>query len=206
MKMKALISLLLFCQASFAQAGILVTFDGTMDSYVNGPFNAGDSFSGSFELDESVTADSSGNSNRFVGAVDNFQLNIAGEIFTGGDGTLNQVTGSSDFFLVDLGGSNGVIDNTPSSGGNILTSLHFDWRGVSGAIFPDPTVMATNKTELDFGYRRVTFQFNDTFSDQVIQGAASINIGAASPVPVPASVWLLGTGLLALFGFSRKKI
>ena len=32
----------------------------------------------------------------------------------------------------------------------------------------------------------------------------SLNIGTASPVPIPASAWLFGSGLLSLIGFSKR--
>jgi len=28
---------------------------------------------------------------------------------------------------------------------------------------------------------------------------------STAPVPVPAAIWLMGSGLMGLFGFSRKK-
>lgn len=201
--MKLPIALLLLLSSSFAQATIMVTFSGTMDGFVNGPFNSGDTYSGSFDLDESVAA--TGVFNDFIGAVDNFQLDIAGNIFTAENGRLRQFAPvGDDFMSVDFGGTFGTINNTPS-GGNVLTSVHFDWRGAGGALYPDPTVIATNLTEVDFGFRRVVFGFNNEFDDQVIQNASQINFGPASAVPVPAAVWLFGSGLIGLFGFSKKK-
>ena len=202
--MKLPIVLLLLFSSSLAQATIMVTFSGTMGPFVNGPYNNGDAISGSFDLDEAVVGTTfSATTYDFVGAVDNFQLNIAGNLFTGGNGLLRQ-QGGNDFLSVDIGGTNGSVDNTPS-GGNVLTSVHFDWRGPAGTIFPDPAVMASSLSTTDFNFRRIVFGFNNQFSDQVIQIAAQINFGPASAVPVPAAVWLFGSGLIGLFGFLKKK-
>jgi hypothetical protein len=60
----------------------------------------------------------------------------------------------------------------------------------------------------------VMYSFADSFSPNVgvalmtirtlADGATLLNAGAASPVPVPGSVLLFGSGLLGLFGIRRK--
>jgi len=38
-----------------------------------------------------------------------------------------------------------------------------------------------------------------------IDNASQITFGSASVVPVPAAVWLFGSGLLGLLGIARRK-
>lgn len=38
-----------------------------------------------------------------------------------------------------------------------------------------------------------------------LSGVLNIEEGSISPVPVPAAAWLFGSGLIALFGFSRRR-
>jgi len=48
-------------------------------------------------------------------------------------------------------------------------------------------------------------QSGSPYSEADIDAIAAISSGAAvSAVPVPAAVWLMGSGLLGLMGFSRK--
>lgn len=58
----------------------------------------------------------------------------------------------------------------------------------------DAVVAAVNDGSLRFGYHVRSI------------GAAGGSDGYASLVPVPAAVWMLGTGLLGLIGFGRRKI
>ncbi len=40
---------------------------------------------------------------------------------------------------------------------------------------------------------------------KLIYGSDSVSLGVVSAVPLPAAVWLFGTGLLSLIGFSKRK-
>ena len=44
-----------------------------------------------------------------------------------------------------------------------------------------------------------------SFSPRTWNGTINYDVSAPSPVPVPAAVWLFGTGLLGLIGFSKRK-
>ncbi|MEQ1637903.1 MAG: VPLPA-CTERM sorting domain-containing protein [Methylococcales bacterium] len=46
---------------------------------------------------------------------------------------------------------------------------------------------------------------NDTFSGFIQSEAYTEAYGSVAPVPVPAAIWLLGSGLVGLMGFSRRK-
>jgi len=187
---------------STASQAVTVSFSGVMDGFNAGPFSGGTAFSGSFMLDESVVA--TGGVSTFSGAVDNFVLEIDGNVFTGNNGNVQQfssASGATDFFTIDIGGSNGSVSGTV--GPDVFTGFSVDWRGSN--LFADTTVLAHDLTTADFSYTRVIFEFNDLISESVIDNASVINFGSVSAVPVPAAVWLFGSGLLGLFGMARRK-
>ena len=53
------------------------------------------------------------------------------------------------------------------------------------------------------GLERISLALSDTQTDPFISVFSIEN--SVTSVPIPAAVWLFGSGLLALFGFSRKK-
>jgi len=68
-----------------------------------------------------------------------------------------------------------------------------------GVICPTDNVRGT--------YDGTNFSMNRFYSDSFIDGfnyEITIN-GSVSAVPVPAAVWLFGSGLIGLFGISRRK-
>ncbi len=179
---------------------VVVNFNGELDFANTGPFSAGDFFSGSFTVDETVTT----SNGIFAGAIDNFVLEIAGYTFTGENGRLQQFSsanGQTDFMRITLGGANGTVSG--NAGVDVFTSFTTDWRG--GNLFGGPNIPANNLTTDDFSYRRITLGFNDDILDTVIEPADSIIVGPLTAVPLPASIWLLGSGLLGLLGLARRK-
>ncbi|MCE9549761.1 MAG: VPLPA-CTERM sorting domain-containing protein [Betaproteobacteria bacterium] len=80
-----------------------------------------------------------------------------------------------------------------SGGGWILLVTHskgnlgYGWWGIGGQ---GPSAWGDYTGARDYGYMSIT----------------SINIAPASTVPVPASAWLLGSGLLGLIGVMRRKV
>ena len=187
---------------STASQAVTVSFSGVMDGFNAGPFSGGTAFTGSFILDESVAA--TGGVSTFSGAVDNFMLEIDGNVFTGNNGTARQfssASGATDFFTVNIGGANGSVSGI--AGLDVFTGFSVDWRGPN--LFSDTTVLAHDLTVADFSYTRVVFGFNNLTSESVIDNASVINFGSVSAVPVPAAVWLFGSGLLGLVGVARRK-
>lgn len=183
---------------------ITVDFNGVLDPFNVAPFTNGDAFTGSFNLDEAIVPTGT-NTKTFTGVVDNFTLDVAGNLFTGQNGRVQQFTGSgggTDFFSLLLGGNNGSISG--AVGVNTITKFTVDWRGP--ALFTDPAVLAQNLTTSDFSFRRITMRFSDgSTATTTIDNASQITFGSASVVPVPAAVWLFGSGLLGLLGIARRK-
>jgi hypothetical protein len=112
--------------SSVSQA-VTVNFSGVLDPNNVAPFTAGDAFTGSFELDESVIPTGSSIAT-YTGIVDNFMLDVAGNIFTGQNGRVQQFTGNSggDFFTISIGGNNGTVSG--SIGANTINRFTVDWR------------------------------------------------------------------------------
>ncbi len=50
-----------------------------------------------------------------------------------------------------------------------------------------------------------SISLTNVYSGTTINGASGVNYTAPSPVPVPAAAWLLGSGVLGLFGISRRR-
>lgn len=191
-----LIAALLFTTCLQA-ATVTVSFSGTVNQFNTGPFTAGTPFSGTFELDSSVAISPI---NRFLGAVDNLQLNIGGDLFTGSNGNLQQVilpAGEALVFSFPVGTTSG------SYNGKTFESMSFELRGAD--LFSDVSQMTTkNLTTSDFTYISATFDFGGV-SDWVIVRGTEFNNVTISAVPIPASAILFMPALLGLLGIARKK-
>lgn len=105
------------------------------------------------------------------------------------------------FTLTSTGGS-GLFSGTFTVGGSLLTGS-----------FTDLTV-------LDFGGGNGQFLGDIFYSGGSLQGSLTggrlegtftgsdviAKLGKVSVVPVPAAVWLFGSGLIGLVGFARRKV
>ena len=236
--MRLPIILFLVLSSSLAQART-VSFGGLLESNdfffnaFNLPspfFTIGDSYSGSFEIDESVAAtpfEPSVNTTQaanFIGAADNLSINIAGSILTGNNGTIIQLLdagnagplvsiqfGGTDFFG---GGSFGTVTGSAPNGANLKSII----LAVGGTALQDASVVAPAQILRDgFTSLRIDFDRSSLGIDNLDQlnfdatssgpvGMVPTPVGMVpAPVPVPATVWLVGSGLMGLFGFSKKK-
>jgi hypothetical protein len=74
------------------------------------------------------------------------------------------------------------------SGVSFLAEIAATTTGSGQTFSIDPSISLTN-----------------LYSGITINGASGINYTAPAPVPVPAAAWLLGSGLLGLFGISRGR-
>lgn len=188
--MRFYLAILLFILSPIGHA-IEVRFSGELDRFNTGPFSGGDSFFGSFTIDESVVPTGTG-SQLFSGAIDNFQLTVAGNFFSGENGRLLQLdlTGGADALGVSIGNGHGTVDD--HGFGNDFDGVSFDWRGPQ--LFPNPSVLASDLTTADFNYRRIVMRFGVNTLTYAIDNVDFIEF-TGSPVPAPASVWLAAVGL-----------
>lgn len=119
----------------------------------------------------------------------------------------DEITASGVFNDSVLSSGSGVIDFTVS--GNDMTI------DVNGTIFDDSMeyyggalMELDNSALLDLQYSATAGDF-DSFSIDFISSGEFTGIWgtnvAMSPVPIPAALWLFGSGLLALVGFARRK-
>lgn len=81
---------------------------------------------------------------------------------------------------------------------------HFYSRMAANATNPVDQEFYTSM-DFDWGTRRFEREWHD-FSQACATGDLGIRLhGDVSTVPVPAAVWLFGSGLIGLIGFARKK-
>jgi hypothetical protein len=216
-----------------AQATVIVTFGGNLSNTNPGPFENTADYSGSFELDTTVTA--TGANNNYNGAVDNFTVSIfettGTKTFTGMNGRLQQFSsrsGATDFIQVSLnngccGSVSGSTNFTytdrstgnPTTGLFTLSSIRLDLRGAN--LFTDPLQIASNLSTGDFSYRKFTMGFIRPTTGVPIGNWSSINLGGnfnlltfqgssqqMGTIPEPGGLSLLLIGLFASFGLRRR--
>lgn len=90
------------------------------------------------------------------------------------------------------------------TGSNRADPLGFRITGILGDTVSDYAVLSSGNA----GEGNVFFAAHVTGFMDVDPGAGTITsayFGGSTPVPVPAAVWLFGSGLLVLIGIARKK-
>lgn len=104
-------------------------------------------------------------------------------------------------------GSDGLTHSAPTIDFNTMTadmsSMYANWNSTSGSIqefniggFATVTPTGANMWELDFTHEQL---------DGPFLGFTSVVNMQISQVPVPAAVWLFGSGLIGLVGLARRK-
>ncbi len=134
---------------------------------------------------------------------------IAGQIDINSPGGVGTVTDTNDLtrILINLGGFCFNWNDTCTTGAEVpvtaITGINLTFDGsdfpVSGTIDLEafsPTFGLTLPITLDIG--------NGTFISDNPLGIVAGEGNFVAAVPVPAAVWLFGTGLFALFGVGRK--
>lgn len=109
---------------------------------------------------------------------------------SGSDGSNSAAANAATGFGVNWGGATSFF-----STGGVGQSLEFFFMAGNG------TLGSTNATAVRYGN-------TEGFSTWTLNADSSFTYmapGAVSPVPVPAAVWLFGSGLLGLVGISRRR-
>lgn len=125
-------------------------------------------------------------------------IDISDEIFT-----LTSTSGSYDP-TADSGYGLGLFSGTFSVGGGLLSGT-FSNLEVFGISLGNDTDFDFDAI-LSFDSGSLKGGFTTGLLDGTITGSKVIaKLGTISPVPVPAAVWLFGSGLLGLVGIARRK-
>lgn len=107
-----------------------------------------------------------------------------------------------------VGGTQETTNLTISGDLTIADGNNHDWTGAGG--FNLTTPLWDNRDHVGLTLQNTLTAFSTVFGDQaMIQKKAvgseiTVSIDT-SPIPVPAAVWLFGSGLLGLIGVARRK-
>ncbi len=107
------------------------------------------------------------------------------------------------------------LDSTQNGWAYLLTNtLGTNWESFEVAFdtgWSDVDALSNGWTKDGPGVVGFSTLWTDIYTAEVrINGSAALGVGidnysiSTSPVPVPATVWLVGSGLAGLFGFGRK--
>jgi len=160
------------------------------------------------------------NSNSTFNLGDTFSLTVQGSDFgliVGGgldlsfDASILQVNTVTinqsvfEFYIGD-GTEEGVLDN---SFGELLNTSFNTFFGATGNFdIMNISFIAVGAGQSDLVLSESALwvfadELGGYYGNQVVFDPAVVNVSA---VPVPAAIWMFGSGLLGLFGFARKKI
>lgn len=196
------------------QAAVVITYTGTVDQFNFGPFTRGSAMTGEIVLDTSVTPTSNGGIYKFDDVMASFTLTIAEPggplVYTGTGGRVTQHRAAgSDFIGVGLGGLAGGTLSGPTYNGFTPVTFGIDFRAPINTLFADPAVLASNLTEADFNYSFLDFKLDKPGAGVLEKLMVERRLdtvmfsGAASGVPGPAALAIMGFGLIAL-GMRRR--
>ncbi|MEJ1355250.1 MAG: VPLPA-CTERM sorting domain-containing protein [Candidatus Sedimenticola sp. (ex Thyasira tokunagai)] len=122
---------------------------------------------------------------------------ITGNFTQGAAGTLEIELAGIAEGTFDLLNISGIAD----LGGMLEVTLLDDYLPEEGDLFTFLTAASVLDT---FDYLILPDLPGQT-EWELIYGSDSVSLGIVSAVPLPAAVWLFGTGLLGLIGFSKRK-
>ncbi len=203
----------LLAASSLAQAGtvykILTVMDGSSG------------FGASLFHDASGSNIASGNT-----LADIPSIGVVSGTFDDGSGTLNVTMNVSTGGTFTLSGSGLIFDGSGTLAANSQLSIRFSnptgvlqddeigfWPGYlcCGKTDQDPNsfvagngMMVMSLWGANFGGGTFTGSYDDAFGNRLATYGMDLRLGMA-PVPVPAAVWLFGSGLLGLAGMARRR-
>ncbi len=144
---------------------------------------AGSTASGTITIDDSFLADKSGGKDGVLG----FDWNFLDGSLAGLTVSLSDVT---DFYWSDLNQAttDGVIDFSKTGVSLFNFDGHFDTYNLFSQLPFSETIVESDSGLSSFSYSH------------------EVTLPAVSAVPVPAAIWLFGSGLAGLFATRRKSL
>ena len=212
-----------FALSSMAEAAsVTIQFTGTIDTVsanAAGFLNIGDNFSGTYTYDTTVADTASPtDTGRYTNALTAVSISVGNFSFSKGidqtpDPGTDSITIGDNVFPpqnVDFYGLNASEFSGQSIGSYAANQLSFQMALIDGdgTIFTDDTLL-TNAPDL--AAFQSGHQYDSSFLSLLLNdnGQASFFVEAQllsiTAVPVPASAWLFGSGLISLFGMARHK-
>lgn len=198
---KAFVSLLLAFLAVPAGAAIL-SFDytGTIISSPDGIVPVSTNFSGNFSYDDGLSGSASAAGTIYFPAdftldIDSTTINFTGAVNVDDNSTIT-LPGND---VIQVGSAS--ISPNPLLNGFLISGIEIDLSDSSETALSDESLpLGFNLADWSVGGRVLAIR--QTGSSNVTLGRIDT---LASTVPVPAAVWLFGSGVLGLVGITRRK-
>jgi hypothetical protein len=143
-----------------------------------------------------------------VGIGEAFTISIVGTGFTELSGGVIDLGFDSTHVQIDNVVVDPYFDFFPDGGGPAAGDT---WPGIGFDVFGnDPatgdfTIATITATVLTAGISNLTILGTSEFFSTTALLSPVLDVGTISSVPVPAAIWLFGSGLLGLIGIARKK-
>ena len=192
-------ALLIYLMSSQLSASpITYNFTGALNDAF-GSLTIGTTFSGYFTYEGIQSDQNPANPNRGDYSYDDLSITISGAtVNDAGTGAINVYDSSSyptDLFHLYTFNVSGVIGGETLAPGGLELVL----QDVSGTAFTDISLMGGGLSLSDFTTGNATFvQFRNLDGSQFSRG--ELTSLSVRTVPIPASIWLFGAGLIVLFG------
>lgn len=150
---------------------------------------------GSVSLDGNWTSGASNAPSLISGS----NIALSGYLF--GDWQWGAIVGAASEFPVGFSGTGGVTSDSGSVFGPVAGGSLIIPAANTVPFFGQPLYQADFTSIVG----KLDFNLNNNGDGLWLPGSANVYMGETSAVPVPAAVWLFGSGLMGLIGFARRK-
>ncbi|MEQ1635345.1 MAG: VPLPA-CTERM sorting domain-containing protein [Methylococcales bacterium] len=151
------------------------------------------------------------------GMVDNNVIDVATISYPGIEGSFAYAEASTlaEFEIIGEGYVEISLDWSTSVtgevGSDLFSAAKVTFLGGEQGSISDSLFYAIGSFSDGTGSNNGTFSLrfdshdNNHFNGYILANAQGVSTGAIAPVPVPAAVWFLSSGLIGLVGYSRRK-